>query len=711
MLGQTLLLSLFVCLVLDVRHRDLHVPLEFSHDALEYLVQAKGTLENGWWWSHPRLSAPFEFQQIAYPSNSNVDQLVILLVGLFTQDVGLCVNVSWAIFILVSGWTTTLCMLRLGVSEAAAFVAGVLFAVSPYALFRSTGHLALVTYLVPIPSAAAILIATHRIDKIWSRAALPFVIGCALLGFDYIYYAFFGCFVILLAAGIAAANDRRSSSWRAGLGLVGIMAVAGLVNLAPSFVVWQRDGKPLAIQDKLVAESETQGLKLRHLISPVGTPDAGLFPHWAYLEESARFPLEGENTSDRLGIIGTIGFFALLWWLLIRRGHHNDEPAKTQTTAAQLMCAMLLLGTVGGAGSLFSLLLSSDIRAYNRVFPFIDFFCLLAAVMLIDAAAARPAWSRRRLQIALASTAVLLVGLWDQSHAAKSTNARYRSDRRELASLKSVIGSLENRLPSGAMVFQLPVESFPSDEGLGRTLTYDQAKPYLVSEKLRWSFPAFADGLAKWQHGVAALPPSQIGAAVHAAGFSAVLIDRRGFDDDGRGLIQEFRRAKPDTILAESPRYVAFDVRGVTFDEGDESLPKPSLETYPATVGLTWCPGTGAYSIDRIGSVIGPFTLLPVQAPLLGEVTITGWAVDVQAKTPARDVDVVVGGKVFPTFYGLIREDVSRSFNIPGYRYVGFTTRIPRADLPSGLTKLSIRVVHAARDCFFETNPIPIAVP
>src|SRR4029077_16645865 len=102
--GQAIILTAFIFLIFRVWQRDLRVPLEFSRDAMEYLVQAKGTLENGWWWSHPRLSAPFAFHQIAYPSNSNVDQLVILLVSVFTRDVGLCVNLSWTIFIVLSAW-------------------------------------------------------------------------------------------------------------------------------------------------------------------------------------------------------------------------------------------------------------------------------------------------------------------------------------------------------------------------------------------------------------------------------------------------------------------------------------------------------------------------------------------------------------------------------------------------------------------------------
>jgi len=118
--AQVLLTSVLLCLIFQVWRRDLHVPLEFSHDALEYLIQAKGTLENGWWWSNPRLSAPGSFQQIAYASNSNVDQLMVLLVGRFSQDVALCLNATWVIFTIAAGAIATWCFLRMGLSSRAA---------------------------------------------------------------------------------------------------------------------------------------------------------------------------------------------------------------------------------------------------------------------------------------------------------------------------------------------------------------------------------------------------------------------------------------------------------------------------------------------------------------------------------------------------------------------------------------------------------------
>ena len=83
--------------------RDFRVPLAFDRDALEYLMQVKGTIENGWWWVHPRLSAPGVFEQVQYPSNTTVDQAIVWIVHLFTREPGLVINASWMIMVVLSG--------------------------------------------------------------------------------------------------------------------------------------------------------------------------------------------------------------------------------------------------------------------------------------------------------------------------------------------------------------------------------------------------------------------------------------------------------------------------------------------------------------------------------------------------------------------------------------------------------------------------------
>src|SRR5579864_8765205 len=82
--------------------RDFHVPLQYSEDALEYLMQAQGTIQNGWWWVHPRLGAPGSFKQLTYPSNTNVDQALVWAMHWVTTQPGLVVNLTWMLMVALS---------------------------------------------------------------------------------------------------------------------------------------------------------------------------------------------------------------------------------------------------------------------------------------------------------------------------------------------------------------------------------------------------------------------------------------------------------------------------------------------------------------------------------------------------------------------------------------------------------------------------------
>src|SRR5437868_405859 len=95
LVAQAALVFVVLFLWLDGPHRDLRVPFHFSGDALEYLMQVKGTIDHGWWWFNGHVSAPGTFAQVAYPSNTNVDQALVWLVHLFTRDAGLCLNLTW----------------------------------------------------------------------------------------------------------------------------------------------------------------------------------------------------------------------------------------------------------------------------------------------------------------------------------------------------------------------------------------------------------------------------------------------------------------------------------------------------------------------------------------------------------------------------------------------------------------------------------------
>src|SRR5689334_22655692 len=83
--------------------RDFHVPFTFATDGLFYLMQSKSTADNGWWWFNPMIGAPFGLDQLAFPANSNVNQLVVWLASRLMPNAPTAINLSWIAIVVMSG--------------------------------------------------------------------------------------------------------------------------------------------------------------------------------------------------------------------------------------------------------------------------------------------------------------------------------------------------------------------------------------------------------------------------------------------------------------------------------------------------------------------------------------------------------------------------------------------------------------------------------
>ncbi len=253
--GQAILIAASLYILLDGWRRDFRVPLQFSSDSLLALTQSKSTVDNGWWWSNSMLGAPFTFDALAFPANSNVDQAIVWMVGRFVQDPMAIANLGWMAMVVLSGLAATWCLRKLGASAISSLVAGTLFALSPYALYRNIDHLWMVIYLVPFPCTAALLLASGRPPDRWSwKGCAAILAGCALLGFNYVYYAFFACFCIAIAALVGWLVYRNARILGAGAVCIALISGCTLLNLAPSLYSWSRHGRPLILRDKVPAE-------------------------------------------------------------------------------------------------------------------------------------------------------------------------------------------------------------------------------------------------------------------------------------------------------------------------------------------------------------------------------------------------------------------------------------------------------------------------
>ncbi len=700
-LVQAVLIVGVLWVLLEGWHRDIRVPFGFVSDSLWYFAQSKGTIDNGWWWWNPRLGAPYGLDGVSYPSNSTVDQVIVWLVSRVVPDAFAAINVTWVLLVVLSGLSATWCIRALGASRAAAFAAGTLFALTPYAMYRNTDHFALVIYLVPFACAAALWLAAGEPHQAWGRTRCLVIFGgCGLLGLNYVYYAFFAAFCVIAGALIGYLSGRDRRVLASGVLCVALITGSTAVNLSPTFYSWYRNGQPLILREKVPAEAETFGLKIRHLVSPVFPHRFPPFNRWVEQEAAARFQNDNENWTARLGIVGTAGFLGLLVLLFMPDARSRGVPLLQG--ASRLTLAALLLGTVGGFGVLFNLFVSSDIRAYNRISPFITFFSLLAVVMTVDRLFKSP--RARTAAVAV----ILLVGLADQGQATWRINERRAAIALEVEDLRTLVGTLERALPAEAMVFQLPVRAYMSESDFGRMKQYDQFKPYLVSKALRFSYPAFSNEQVRWQRAMTGLDMATLASRLAAQNFSAVLVDRYGYEDQGAAVMTALRRSVgDDRVIVSTDRFVAVDVRAVA---GQAAAPN-SGEPVALTLSIPPCPPTASLApvvsvtdqVDQIGENRAPWGAGAAQVRRSQNAKVSGWAIDAPRRSPAAGVDVVIDRMVFPTTYGTHRNDVAQYFRQPSYRDTGFTATIPANAILPGEHWLSIRVVVADGRCYFQS--------
>jgi phosphoglycerol transferase len=541
-------------------HWNPRAPLVFDGDALFYLAQTKSTVDNGWWWYNPLIGAPLGLHALTFPQNTNVDQVIVWTVSRFTDHIGLVANTSWILMVALSAVTATWGLRRLGVSAAAAGVAAVLFALTPFALYRHLGHFALVIYLLPIPATIGVLLASGAGNERWpTRAWIVPLAGCVLVGFDYIYFAFFGAFLVLVATIVGAAVARSGMPVRKGAIFLTVIALATALNMVPNMIAWQTYGRPKGVTH-IASESETYGLKVRHLVSPTGDTWFPPLQAWLDRERAARFSNDNENITARLGLVTAISFVGLLGVLIFPSAVPLDERRRRVRAAALLAMAAVLLATVGGIGSLFSLFVTADVRSYNRISPFIAFFSIAGLALWLD----RPGGRLRPHVRTAILAAVLVVGLADQMPALRGRNLASSSIEADFAAVSSFVATLEHHLPDQAMVFQLPTRPYPLDPGDNPIGVYSQFKPYMTSHHLRWSYPAMNPDQLKWERAANALPEAELPRYLAHEGFSAILITRDGFPD--RGEQRERLLTDPAagaTVLATSDRYLALDIRSL----------------------------------------------------------------------------------------------------------------------------------------------------
>jgi phosphoglycerol transferase len=158
--------------------------------------------------------------------------------------------------------------------------------------------------------------------------------------------------------------------------------------------------------------------------------------------------------------------------------------------------------------------------------------------------------------VAVGGWAVLWVGIGLYDQTPKPTAAPFADRAAAFEADRRFVRRVEQALPPGAAVFQLPPVPYPEAGFVHEIDNYTPAVPYLHSETLRWSYGAMRGRpAAEWQRETATLGGRELLDRLASHGFGHVWIDRWGYP--GRTPAVESGLAS----IADAPPLVSADGR------------------------------------------------------------------------------------------------------------------------------------------------------
>jgi phosphoglycerol transferase len=575
----------------------LNVPITYSRDGVMMTVYAKVIAEDGFFHAS-HIGAPFGVDLVDWPFGAWLPLGTIALLARLLGEAGSAINLYWMATILAAGLAATWCLRRLGVRPGIAFVLGTLYGFQPYVFYRNVEHVNLTFPFVPFLALLALRVAGARPetdDRVERAVTLA---ACVAQGFSYVYYTFFACLLLVPAGVLGWIRTGRAALARRAALSVALMTACAAVTIAPSLAYWHAHGRNPFLEYKYARETDKFGMKLRHLVVPILDHPVAPLREAALAVERAGFPDENENVTARLGAVSALGFVAILAFVLARAGGLRPGRDDVLDGAAALSLLIFLVSTVGGLGSLFSVFVSPDIRAYNRFVVFLSFYTALFAATLLQRGVDRWRWSQSPVVRWTALAGLLVGGLLDEIPMQHLAQLRADSDVR-FAEERALVRDVEARLPPGAMVFQLPHMTIPVDRNTRPPMAYyDPGRAYVHSRSLRWSWGSMIGRTKGWACRVGAQPAPTMVRALATAGFEGLWLDRWGYTGVHRPRFDEIERGLDAALggktVSRQRRYAFYDLRPererLRRERGDDGLERDRRELMasPPPVAGRW---------------------------------------------------------------------------------------------------------------------------
>lgn len=553
---------------------DLSIPLYYLNrrDTLNADAFIKGMLETGWFYENPSLGRPLGSIAYDYPTFSLVHEVTIRLLLYVVPNPGFVLNLFFVLGFPLTAISAYFALGRLGIAKIPAATVALLYAFLPYRIWRNETHLFYASfYFVPLVVLVVLWVARgERLVEIqFERGRRPrltiarngwlALAFCTIVGSDNQYHAFFTGALVICAMGIAYARERLISSILTGFALLGVIFVGLVVNIVPTFIYHIAHASEFTSPFvRFPKEAELYSLSFAQLVLPIENHRLEWLAEIRAFYNRQFTTSINENSSVSLGLIASIGFVALVW-NRIRRTEREGRYARLRSDLGGLVLFSFLLGTFGGIGALFSYYVNDNIRAYNRIAPFIGFMAFANVAIFLEALWLRVLRDRPRRAAygALASAGIVVLGILDQTADASipdpvRTSAVYAQDGQFVARIEAAV-------PARSSIYELPFVHFP-EAGQGVILPdFTEIIPYLHSKSLRWSYGAFATTEAGlWQAHVDQFSTKRMVESLAIAGFAGIFVFRDGYADAGVSVERALQNVLHDQPIVGGDGHYSF---------------------------------------------------------------------------------------------------------------------------------------------------------
>ena len=473
----------------------------------------------------PELGAP---DQADWTSIPTIEEVPLYLTGVLARFTGLfaALNIKLLLGHLLAALTFYLVARYFQCSIPWAFLGGFAYGLAPF-IFSESPHHSVVAFVWHIPLFLVIWKwvstppgITPMSRRFWLAIAVAFITGL-----QNIYYTNIFCQLTLLGGILLFVRERSKPALLSTFAVIGGSAAAfALMNIDTWMYQLSNQGASFGIERQF-RWMEIYALKLSDLLIPLSTHQSAVFRDFN-LNHAQQIVLSNEGTY--LGLIGIASLLLVFGIAAYRVIFRSPKSIPAEAWQILWIFAVFTTGGLNAISGIFGLTL---FRAGYRLS-----IVILAIALLFAMQQAAKYFAGRKKLGSLVATALTLIVIWDQmplapNHQEKALRALQVQSDRDFAK------AMENALPDGAMIFQLPVMSFPEAPVPGVS-PYEHLRPYLYTDSLRYSFGSTKQEMETgWQSQLVNLPLNKTIEVLRRQGFGAIYINRKGFPDKGEALL------------------------------------------------------------------------------------------------------------------------------------------------------------------------------